>query len=127
MYILKQKMMNKSLPLIIIILFIFISCSKDDSAGTGGGSATLDCSTVSNKSFSANVNPIVQATCNASGCHASGSFNGPGAITNYTEVFNNRAIIRSVIASGRMPQGGSLSTSQKNSILCWIDGGAQNN
>jgi hypothetical protein len=26
-----------------------------------------------------------------------------------------------------MPQGSSLSTSQKNSILCWIDSGAPNN
>ena len=109
---------------IISIVLIFVSCSKD--GDSNGGGSTLDCSGVP-KSFSANVNPIVQSTCNAAGCHASGSFNGPGAITNYTEVFNNRVIIRSVIASGRMPQGGSLSTAQKNSILCWIDSGAPNN
>ena len=120
--------MKKSLLLaaaFIFIVFIYVSCSKD--GDSNGGGTTLDCSAVSNKSFSADVNPIVQSTCNAAGCHASGSFNGPGAITNYTEVFNNRVLIRSVIASGRMPQGGSLSAAQKNSILCWIDSGAPNN
>ncbi len=115
---------------IIFVMAIFISCSKDGGSGGnggGGGGGSLDCSTVPNKSFSADVNPIVQGTCNAAGCHASGSFNGPGAITNYTEVFNNRGAIRTAIASGSMPKSGTLTTSQKNSILCWIDSGAPNN
>ena len=112
---------------IISLVVIFVSCSKDGGGNGGGGGGTLDCSTVTNKSFSADINPIVQNTCNAAGCHASGSFNGPGAITNYSEVFNNRAAIRTAIASGAMPKNTTLSTSQKNSILCWIDSGAPNN
>ena len=117
--------MSKALVItasLIFIISIFISCSKDDNNGS-----SLDCSTITNKAFAADVNPIIQNSCNVAGCHASGSFNGPGALTNYTEVFNARARIRPAIASGRMPQGGSLSTAQKNSILCWIDGGAPNN
>lgn len=113
-------------------LFI-ISCSKSSSttgnnssgSGTGTGS-TLDCSTVP-KSFSTDINPIVQSFCNASGCHAAGSTNGPGPLTNYTQVFNARASIRPAIASGLMPQGSSLTTAQKNSFLCWIDNGAPEN
>lgn len=114
---------------LLTVCFIFsISCSKSSSTagGGGGGGGTLDCSTVP-KSFSTNVNPIIQSTCNAPSCHASGSINGPGPITNYTQVFNARADIRSAIASGLMPKGSTLSTTQKNSFLCWIDSGAPNN
>jgi hypothetical protein len=109
----------------ILIIYVFISCSKDNSGNTGGN--TLDCTTVTNKSFAADINPIIQSTCNTSGCHASGSFNGPGPLTTYTEFFNARSAIRPAIASGRMPQNSTLSTAQKNSILCWIDSGAANN
>lgn len=104
-------------------LLTVASCSKDND---GGGGTTLDCTPVP-KSFATDVNPVIQASCNLAGCHASGSLNGPGALTNYTQVFNARSAIRSSVASGRMPQGSSLSTAQKNSILCWIDSGAPNN
>ena len=102
----------------------FISCSKD---GGGSGSNSLDCSTVTNKAFNANINPIIQSFCNVVNCHAAGSNNGPGALTNYTEVFNARGLIRTAVANGTMPQGNSLTTAQKNSIVCWIDGGAPDN
>ncbi len=118
--------MNKALITTFFSLFSFvfiISCSKDN----GGGTTTVDCSTVTNKAFAADVNPILQATCNIAGCHAAGSFNGPGALTDYTQIFNARVVIRSAVAAGRMPQGSSLTAGQKNSILCWIDSGAPNN
>jgi hypothetical protein len=117
--------MTKALAITVSLFFItsfFVACSKDDDNG-----GTLDCTTITNKAFAADVNPIIQNFCNTAGCHASGSFNGPGALTNYTEVFNARALIRPAIASGRMPQTGTLTTAQKNSILCWIDSGAPNN
>ncbi|NOT50624.1 MAG: hypothetical protein HOP10_05045 [Chitinophagaceae bacterium] len=101
----------------------FISCSKDG----GGGTPALDCSTVTNKAFAANINPIVQSTCNVASCHAAGSTNGPGPLTTYTEVFNARVAIRAAVSSGTMPQGSTLTASQKNSIVCWIDSGAPNN
>lgn len=123
----------------VVILFLgslifILSCSKGSSTsgtinnggGGGGGGGTLDCTSVP-KSFSTDVNPIVQAFCNTSGCHAAGSINGPGPLTNYTEVFNARAQIRPAISSGLMPQGSTLSSAQKNSFLCWIDSGAPNN
>ena len=97
--------------------------------GTGGGSTitTVDCSTVSNKAFAADINPIIQASCNMAGCHASGSFNGPGPLTNCSQVAAAASSIRSAVLSGAMPQGSSLSTAQKNSIACWIDSGTPNN
>ncbi len=108
---------------ITFTVFLFFSCSKD---GNNGGTS-VDCSTVTNKAFAADIDPIIQGRCNTAGCHASGSSNGPGPLTNYSQVFNARTLIRTVIANGSMPQGSPLSTAQKNSIICWIDGGAPNN
>jgi len=124
--------MKKSLTVITIIILSIASCSKkggtDNTGGTigGGGSTTTACTSVP-KAFAADVNPIIQGFCNVVGCHNSGSPNGPGALTNYTQIFNARSNIRAAVSSGLMPQGTSLSTAQKNSIICWIDAGAQNN
>lgn len=104
---------------------IILSCSKSDNGG--GGGSTLDCNTVTNKAFAADVNPIIQSRCAIAGCHSAGSTNSGGPFTNYTEIFNKRSNIRSEVSSGRMPQGSTLTTGQKNSIICWIDSGAPNN
>ena len=85
-----------------------------------------NCSTP--KSYATDVTPIIQSSCaiNA-GCHAIGSTNGPGPLTSYAEVFNAKTLIRTAVASGTMPKNSSLSTDQKNAIICWIDSGAPNN
>lgn len=119
--------MRKAFAVISIIVssvFISISCSK---SGTTGGGGSVDCNTVANKSFNADVSPIIMSFCNVPGCHNAGSTNGPGPLTNYTEVFDARTAIRSAVSEGRMPKTGTLSASQKNSITCWIDSGAPNN
>ena len=115
------------LSIILVVIIFNFSCSKGGSTtGSGGGGGTLDCTSVP-KSFATDINPIVQGFCNTAGCHAAGSTNGPGPLTNYTQVFNARAQIRPQIASGLMPQGSTLTTAQKNSFLCWIDSGGPNN
>ncbi len=114
-----------SMTILVLPFAIFVSCSKGD-AGGGGGS-NLDCNTVTNKSFAADVNPIIQTFCNQQSCHDVASSNGPGPLTNYTQVFNARTSIRAAVATGVMPQNTTLSTTQKNTIICWIDGRAQNN
>ena len=114
---------------IIIPVVIFISCSKGgstDEDDPGGGGPTINCDGVP-KSFSADVNPIIQTFCNQSNCHNTGSLNGPGPLTNYAQVFDARARIRPQIIAGLMPQNTTLTTAQKNSIVCWIDSGAPNN
>lgn len=113
----------------LMLLTIFIGCSKSSGGGTGGGGGgfTVNCSTITNKAFTADVNPIVQSICAVSGCHAAGSTNGPGGLTNYSQVFNARSNIRTAIANGSMPQGTTLSDAQRGSIICWIDSGAPNN
>lgn len=124
--------MKKQLILGGSVMLLLIACSKSgsDSGGGGntggGGGSTLDCASVP-KSFSANVLPIVSSVCSQSGCHNTGSPNGPGQLTNYTEVYNARVQIRSAVASGIMPKNTTLTTAQKNAFLCWIDSGAPNN
>jgi hypothetical protein len=122
--------MKKNFALLILTVFILSSCSKS-SSNTGnnnsGGGGTLNCNGVSNK-FGADVNPIIQSTCATdASCHGSGSGNGPGPLLTYTQIFNARNNIKTAVASGTMPKNGSLTVSQKNSILCWIEAGAQFN
>ncbi len=98
------------------------ACSKSGDSGSSG----IDCSV--SRSYVTDVSPIIQSSCaTSSGCHASGSTNGPGALTTYQQVFNARNAIRTAVSNGTMPQGSSLSTVQKNNIICWIDNGASNN
>lgn len=104
----------------------FASCSKSSGSSSTTTPTTPDCSTA--KTFAGDVAPIVGASCATnSGCHATGSTNGPGALTTYSQIYSARTAIRAAVANGSMPQGSSLSTSQKNAILCWVDAGAPNN
>lgn len=120
-----RKALYLSLVVLSSVLILASGCSKDNDGG--GGGASVDCATVTNKAYAANISPIIQASCAIAGCHAAGSTNGPGPLTSYTEISNAKARIRTAVSSGLMPQGSSLSTAQKNSIICWIDGGAPNN
>ncbi|MBL7740171.1 MAG: hypothetical protein JNK14_13225 [Chitinophagaceae bacterium] len=97
------------------------ACSKNTPTNTD------PCNGTSARSFATDVNPIIQTYCNKAGCHAPGSVNGPGSLTNYAEVFGARTVIRPAIASGLMPQDATLTLAQRNIILCWIDSGAPNN
>lgn len=123
--------MKKMLILTLAAILIFAACSKS-SGDTGpagdGGNTPLDCSTVTAKTYAADISPIIQTKCATDGaCHGSGSTDGPGPLINYTAVFNAAATIRTAVASGSMPKTGSITTAQKNSILCWIDSGSPDN
>ncbi len=121
--------MKKTLAIIAICILLF-ACSKSVSNmtnTTGGNTTTIDC-TGAAKSFTADVNPIIQSTCaTGSNCHAAGSVNGPGELLTYSEIAKASANIRAAVISGVMPKTGSLTASEKNTIICWIDNGSSNN
>ncbi|HJS53531.1 MAG TPA: hypothetical protein VJ765_03275 [Chitinophagaceae bacterium] len=122
--------MKKIVLVTLATFFIVASCSKsgdDPGGGGGGGGSTTNCSGVP-AAFAANVNPIIQSTCATDAtCHGSGSANGPGPLLSYTQIFNARVTIKTAVANGTMPKTGTITTAQKNTIICWIDNGALNN
>lgn len=102
-----------------LLVLVASSCKKEN--------FNADCSGTA-KSFATDVNPVIQTTCATnSGCHASGSRQGPGALITYAQIVASKSTIKSEVASGSMPQGGTLTSAQKNAIICWIDAGAPNN
>ena len=117
--------MKKFLSFIVIVLVIIVSCTKGNVDNSSNNNNNPICT--GTKSYATDVSPIISSVCASSGCHDASSVNGPGPLTNYQQVFNARALIRSAVASGLMPQNSTLPSDQKNAILCWIDNGALNN
>jgi len=121
--------MKKSTTLAVFIVLVVVlanACKKDSNNNTGSESGTVDCGTITT-TFSGSVSPLMGKSCAKSGCHNSGSTNGPGALTTYTQIFNAKAQIRTAVASGSMPRDASFTAAQKATITCWIDAGAPNN
>ena len=110
--------------LIICTLFLLAGCGKN----SGGNPAPPDpCAGLTVK-FATEVQPIINSTCATStSCHAAGSVNSGGPLTDYNLIFAKRSNIKFQIENGLMPKGGSLTTDQKNKIICWINSGAPNN
>ncbi len=116
-----------------ITIVAFVACSKSDSSNPGGGSGgggttrTFSCVGITPK-FAADVQPILTTVCSInSNCHAAGSTNSGGPLTNYTEVNAKKSNIKAAILAGTMPQTGSISQAQVNAFICWIESGAPNN
>jgi hypothetical protein len=105
-------MIRKLMLSLIVCMTLLVACSKSSTNPT----FTPDCSGAV-KSFSRDVLPVFQSAC--VGCHSQ--------FSSYSNISADKSAIRSRIVDGSMPQSGSLSTAQKNNIVCWIDNGALNN
>lgn len=109
--------------LLISVMLLLYACSK----GGGSSSTTDPCAGLSFK-FLTEVQPIINTTCaNSSNCHGSGSTNSGGPLTDYDKIFAKSSNIKFQIESGLMPKNGTLSATDKNKIICWINSGAPNN
>ncbi|NVO04250.1 MAG: hypothetical protein HXX09_16275 [Bacteroidetes bacterium] len=106
-------MKTKVIMAIVIVAFM-AGCKKNST--TDNSSYTPSCSGAT-KSWITDVKPLMDSYC--VNCHSS--------YGSYSSVSNSKTNIRSRIVSGSMPQSGSLSTDQKDKIVCWIDNGAPNN
>ena len=109
----------KKLSLMSCLFVLFqLSCKKSEKNSTSSATGhTPTCS--STISFSASVMPLINSSCNTSGCHNNYS--------NYTHVNAGKTSIKSRVADGSMPKNSTLTNAQKDVILCWIDAGAPNN
>lgn len=116
----KSHLIKRTFAIVTALIFL-CSCNKNPDSNS------IDCSGPA-KTFTTDVSPVIQSSCATSpACHGAGSNNGPGALLNYSQVFNARSDIRSVVASGHMPPDRVLSISEKSAIVCWIDNGAVDN
>ncbi len=120
-----------SFSIILFVIGFAIACSKDNSPAGNQmnppGPPSNSCGGV-NAKFAADVFPIIQTKCAiGSGCHGAGSSNGPGELTNLVQIMNAAGRIKTAVVSGRMPLGGTLSTSEIKQIRCWVDNGALDN
>lgn len=110
--------MKGFLLVISIAAVLQFSCKKNKTNESTNSSAyTPSCA--STKSFSTDVLPLINASCNISGCHNNYS--------NYSQISAGKASIRSRVFNGSMPQNSTFSNAQKDVIICWIDAGAPNN
>lgn len=101
----------------LIVLLVSISCKKDDVVECDG--------TV--YSFSQEVLPLMNSSCNTTGCHALNS--SYGDFTTYTGVQAkvSNGSLKARILDGSMPKNSSLNLEQKQTIVCWIEGGGLDN
>jgi hypothetical protein len=110
--------------LIIALVALCIGCKKNIA---DPGVTPQTCDGIDSR-FSAKVFPIIQASCASSaGCHGNGSTNGPGPLTSFALIRNASAAIKTAVVSGQMPLGGSLTTQEKNAIICWVNSGTPDN
>ena len=128
--------------ILLIIIFVSFGCKSDTILLT----APIDPG--DDVSFSADVNPIFQASCSGSGCHIGQTTNGvnlssyDSVINSIAASYNKDAVIPSDAAGSplvdklgvspefgsRMPSGrAALSTLQIDTIRGWIDDGAIDN
>ena len=123
-----------SCAMLLAVCFVY-SCKKsggtdnggNNGGGGGGGTTYTPNCTGAAIQFTANVLPIIQSSCAASGCHNAGSSNGPGELSTHAQISGAKVQIRAAVLGGSMPKNGTLTAAQKNSIICWIDAGAANN
>jgi len=125
----KKKLFSTGLLLAFTALAL-VNCGgdKENSIDNPPPKGT-DCSSIQAK-FTANVLPIIQGRCATnSGCHGSGSTNGPGQLITYAQISSNAsAINQAAVVTSAMPKtGGPLSADQKAILKCWISSGAPNN
>lgn len=117
-------MMKKVLINLFLCVVLLVGCTSDKEELLLNPSGN-DCAGV-NAGFANDVWPIIQANCQ--GCHGAGSTNGPGALTNYTQISNAATRIKAAVESGSMPKGaGPLPAAQVRIIRCWVNSGTPNN
>ena len=76
-------------------------------------------------SFNQTVFPIFLTKCSYAGCHDANDPNTP--LVTYQQIKADIGPIEESILAGTMPQTGSLTLSETEAILTWIEQGAMNN
>ena len=119
---------NKSNRSVFIISMLFIvSCTYDKAKLPPPPPIINLCDTL-NVTYSGAIASIMNAHCNTSGCHASGS--PYGDLTNYVGVkakVDNTTFRKRVIIQKNMPPSYLLPQGDLDKLNCWLKAGAPNN
>jgi hypothetical protein len=75
-------------------------------------------------SFATSISPIIQTNCIVSGCHNGSQFPDFRVFKN---IHDNASQIKTLTGNRTMPEDGSLTQAEINSIACWVDDGALEN
>lgn len=76
-------------------------------------------------SYTNEIKNIINASCNLSQCHGGGR---QPNLTTYANVNTNKTTIKSVLLNNSMPNSpGTITSENRQKIICWIDDGALNN
>lgn len=87
-----------------------------------------DC-TPTNVSFAKDIQPIINTSCNTSGCHVQGG-SGNGIFDSYDPIkakVDNGSMRQRVIVQKDMPPSTALSNCQLQYFESWLNAGAPNN
>ena len=107
-------------------MILMVSCVEHDFSVK-----TFECGSEDEVSYDLDVSPIVESSCAISGCH-DGS-NGADLNWNDFSKFQSHAaevkdrITRPPGEPGHMPATGSITDTEIQTIVCWVDQGAQDN
>jgi len=123
-----MKIPKLNLFLVIAICIGLTFACKDDESD-GGGEAK-DCSVT--RSYMADVVPIISKTCAIENCHVAGFFEGDYTMYDVLKAQEMEGVLKFEIEEGTMPPSNTagpkeLTDSERNTLLCWIEDGAQNN
>jgi hypothetical protein len=105
---------------------LILSCTKDIGKPVAVSTAPPPpghCDTIN---YNEDIKPIIDGNCIS--CHAPGQIEASVPLTNYTQVKTqaDAGRIKARVIDGNpsfMPQGGQLSSDQKQLIQCWLDNG----
>ncbi|PWG05451.1 c-type cytochrome [Polaribacter aquimarinus] len=120
----KQSLKFRKILLLLFLSFSLTSCLsnvEEETIVEDNNEENSDpCATIT---FSNSVKLIIDANCVQ--CHGNGG-NFPN-LTTFNGVKNSANIVKSVVASRRMPIGSSLAQDDIDAIVCWVNNGALNN
>ena len=121
-FIMKSHFKIRKEFLVFIVSVFFVSCltNVEEDVIDDGEVIVDSCSEIT---FSQNIKPIIDAAC--IDCHGIGG-NFPN-LTSYSAISSNANSVKAEVVSRRMPKGISLTQSEIDAIVCWVESGALDN
>jgi hypothetical protein len=105
---------------------LILSCTKEIAKPVAVSTAPPPPGKCDTINYNEDIKPIITQNCIS--CHGPGGVEASIPLTNYTQVKAqaDAGLIKSTIFDGQpnpMPQGGQLSSDQKQLIQCWLNNG----